>query len=279
MFGSIIGGIGKAIGAVGSAIGLDGIVGGLGSAAGSAASAAASYEADRRLMEKSQRFNAREAQKAREFSAAERQIAHEFGTSERVAQQTFSAQQAQQQMDFQKRMASTQVQRAANDMDAAGLNRILALGQPAAAPQGAMASASQAPSHKGSTSQASHGGSPGSGADAVRNAIGLASAMQNIKLLRAQTNKTNAEARATEASADRSEGVNIPFTMLMDQLGRGGEAAKAIRSMLNKLQSKTGGSIIERGKSSWNYLKDKADDVRTIYINRGRDSATHPNRK
>lgn len=275
MFGSIIGGIGKVIGGVGKAIGLDGLIGG----ATSAASAAASYDADRRLQKKSFDFNAAEAQKQRDYASAEREIAHEYGTAERVAAQSFSAQQAKRQMDFQERLASTQVQRAAKDMEAAGLNRILALGQPAAAPPGAMATSAGAQSKMGAGSSASGPGASGAGAAAVRNAVSLASALEQIKLTKAQTQKTMSEARAADASADRSEGVNIPFTMLLDYLGRGGEAAKAVRSMLDRLQSATGGSILDRGKSSWNYLKDKADDIRTIYINRGRDSATHPNRK
>lgn len=62
----------------------------------------------------------------------------------------FNAFSARRQEKFQERMANTAYQRAAKDLEAAGLNRILALGSPGATPSG---SSAQAPDFAGALSR------------------------------------------------------------------------------------------------------------------------------
>lgn len=86
-------------------------------------------------------------------------------------QQAFNAKQAQYNRDFQERMANTAYQRAAKDLDKAGLNRILALGSPAATPGGSMAQSGILPAGSSAVQ---------AGASLMNATTGASSAKQNI---------------------------------------------------------------------------------------------------
>ena len=62
-----------------------------------------------------------------------------FGKSGQSAANAANARQAALNRQFQRNMSNTAYQRAAKDLDAAGLNRILAIGSPASTPGGAQA--------------------------------------------------------------------------------------------------------------------------------------------
>ncbi len=98
-----------------------------------------------------------------------------YGASSAASQNRSAKQQSQKQMDFQERMSNTAYQRSAEDLKAAGLNRILALGNPASTPGG-----SQAPIVNKATSAMS----------AAQVATGITNTIAQSKLTDAQTQKS-----------------------------------------------------------------------------------------
>lgn len=118
----------------------------------------------------------------------------------------FNAHEASKNRKFQDKLSKTQFQRAAKDLDAAGLNRVLALGSPAPTPSGATASM-----------EAPKPGSTGIAASTAKQAIAQGKAQENLikaqeamthdqaTNLNAQTAKALAETRLTTAEAEKAE--------------------------------------------------------------------------
>lgn len=106
---------------------------------------------------------------------------------------------AREQQQFQERMSSTAYQRSAADLEAAGLNRILALGSPASAPGGAMAQLRNPDAALGEAIA----GAPAS-AQAVRQANALRQQVeQQTKTLAAQESNLKAQADLSRDTSNK----------------------------------------------------------------------------
>lgn len=111
---------------------------------------------------------------------------------------------SREQMAFQERMSNTAYQRSSKDLEAAGLNRILALGSPASSPQGASATM------QNENAQLASGVSKG-----ANSAMALATGMAQLKNINAATAKTKAET----VNAVQQSQIKQPIADVLDVVG------------------------------------------------------------
>lgn len=149
---------------------------------------------------------------------------------------------AREQMRFQERMSNTAYSRAARDLENAGLNRILALGNPASSPQGA--SATMLNPFKGMATTAKE--------------VGLVA--KNAKILDAQAQLINEQARGARYQAD----ITAPDAAIargkMYLLEKGGAGAKYIMDnvpTLSGIASTVDQNFKNQTKLDWGSMWDR----------------------
>ena len=155
---------------------------------------------------------------------------------------------AREQMAFQERMSSTAYQRAADDLEAAGLNRILALGKPASTPGGAQATMQPAGA-QGAFLQGA-----GSSAMMIRR---MREEVKNMSYTGAeiQARTVSAQQQAIESAA-RTQLINAQKDALKPAAEIGDQVGGWLGDMKNKYDWQSMGDQLERDlQTGWSSAK------------------------
>lgn len=165
------------------------------------------------------------------FGAIGSAIGGAFGALGQSSANKANRRLAREQMAFQERMSNTAYQRAARDMEAAGLNRILAIGNPATTPGGQTATMGNVGAALGegigdATSSAlgarlnyqqyknlrNQADNTSASTDQIREAI--SQIKEQIKNTQAQTRVTNATAKLQEIEAATAEKYGLAWPLM-----------------------------------------------------------------
>lgn len=178
----------------------------------------------------------------------------------------FNAREASKNRDWQEEMSNTQYQRAAADLEKAGLNRILALGSPA--PSGAGSAASISSPTPGSTGIAAASAKQAIAQGKAQEALLKAQALETLE----KTRLTSAEAAKAEVEKGVYDALGPAANSLFQSLGSNatdmigdGKPATIMNNLVEKGRqaiTERAAPVIETGRGIWDSIKSWYDKAK-----------------
>lgn len=149
----------------------------------------------------------------------------------------YNAKEASRNRNWQAQMSSTAYQRAATDLDAAGLNRIIALGSPASTPAGAMATSTGTGEMMGAI--------PLNSAQSAKTRAEAATAREMPAQVKSQTAANSAKAASDLATASYTRGQEVnnakellgKLELMKAQAAAAGASAKQLTELIGQIQA------------------------------------------